>query len=227
MTPAPPPLVVRRLRALVFDLDGTLVDSYRAISRALDHARAAFGLPPVGLPELTRSVGHGLESLIERYVGTDRVEEGVRLFRQRYGAIVESETRALPGARETVQALRARGFGLAVASNKPTEFTERIVASLGLLPCMAAVLGPERAGAPKPDPAMIRLALSALAVRPDEAAYVGDMVLDVESAARAGVASILVTGGSSDEEELRRTGQTVVVGLAALLDLLPERAPSR
>lgn len=218
---SPPPLVPARIRAIVFDLDGTLVDSYEAITAGVDHARAAFGLGPVEQSEIRLAVGHGAQALLARYVGPERAHEGVRLFQSRYAEVLEQGTRALPGVVATLAALDERGYALAVASNKPSRFTARIVDLLGLRERFGAVLGPEDAGSEKPDPAMIRRCLRELGAEAGTAAYVGDMVLDVESAARAGVAAILVLGGSSPEPELRQTGQVVLRSIDELLELLP------
>ena len=223
MGPSPPALVPGRIRAVVFDLDGTLVDSYAAIAASLNHARAVHGLPALPLGEVRRAVGHGLESLIARYLGADRVADGVRLFREEYARALDGGTVPCPGALSALAELRARGFRLAVASNKPASFSTRILENLGILPLLEAVLGPEAPLLPKPDPAMLRACLRVLGVEREEALYVGDMVLDAETAARAGVAVLLVQGGSSEASELRLTGQQVLEDLAGLVSLLPER----
>lgn len=222
--PEPPPLVAADVRALVFDLDGTLVDSYAAITESLNHARARWGLPALSTAFVRCRVGHGLEHLIAEFVGPDRVAEGVRTFRERYAEVFASRTTALPGVRDTLRGLAASGYRMAVASNKPASFSRPILAGLGLAPHLPVVLGPDTAGAPKPDPAMIRGCLERLHAAPAEAAYVGDMVLDVESAARAGLPVVLVTGGSSATAELRATGQTVVETFDGLLRLFPRPA---
>jgi len=221
--PSPPSLVPGRIRAVVFDLDGTLVDSYAAIAASLNHARAAHGLPAVDAPEVRRAIGHGLEALIARYLGPERLEDGVLLFREEYSRVLARGTLPAPGALATLHELHRRGYSLALASNKPALFSERILGNLGILPLFRAVQGPERALAPKPHPAMIRACLSDLGVGPDAAVYVGDMVLDVETAAAAAVPVILVEGGSSDASELRRTGELVLSGISDLLPILPER----
>lgn len=207
----------------MFDLDGTLVDSYPAITQSLNHARALHGLPPLDEASVRRMVGHGLESLIAQQVGASHVATGVRAFREEYARVFAAGTTPLPGAVDTLRALHARGYALAVASNKPADFTERILASTGALGWFRAVFGPEGAGAPKPDPAMLHACLRALDVGAEEAVYVGDMVLDVETAARASVAVLLVPGGSAESDELHRTGQRVLERLSDLLTLLPER----
>ena len=216
-----------RVRGIVFDLDGTLVDSYGAIAESLNHAREVFGLEPLPEEVVRRHVGRGLEVLIAETVGADRVEAGVRLFRERYAAAYAAGTFVLPGVAETLRELRRRGFVMSVASNKPARFGRAILADLGLLDLFAVIQGPDLAGTTKPDPAMIGLCLEAMDVGPHEALYVGDMVLDAESGRRAGVPVVLVPGGSSDEQALRETGRTVLSGLGELLTWLPERIAPR
>ncbi len=211
----------------MFDLDGTLVDSYRAIATSLDHARAGFGLSPLSQDEVRRMVGHGLESLIERVLGPDRVEAGVRLFRERYAQVYAELTSPLPGAARVVRELRGRGYRLSLASNKPARFCDAILATLGMLDAFDTVQGPDRTGVTKPDPRMIGACLSGMGVARAAAVYVGDMVLDVESAARAGIPVLLVEGGSSTAVELASTGQRVLGSLTELLDILPVRPGGR
>lgn len=216
---SPPSLDPRRVRALVFDLDGTLVDSYGAITASLNHARAGFGLAPLTLDEVRHRVGWGLDSLIASLVGPEHVAPGVRLFRERYAELYAAETSALPEARETLEALHRRGFGLAVASNKPARFSRPILERLGMAGCLDCVMGPDLAGSAKPEPEMIRLCLAALGATPEEAVYVGDMVLDVETARRAALPVVLVEGGSSERGELERTGELLVGSLGRLVEL--------
>ena len=208
------------MRGIVLDLDGTLVDSYEAIAESLNHARVTCGQPPLALEVVRASVGHGLEALVADLVGADHVAEGVRAFRERY-AEVHVRTRVLPGVRPTLRALWARGYRMSVASNKPARFGEAIVRRLGLRPFLTCVEGPDLAGSTKPEPALIRRCLAGMGLDAAQALYVGDMVLDVESAARAGLPVTLVPGGSSSARELRATGEIVLDGFPALLDLLP------
>jgi 2-phosphoglycolate phosphatase len=214
------PFDAARVRGVVFDLDGTLVDSYPAIAASLNHARVAHGLPPLPEAEVRMHVGRGLENLVAEMVGPDAVEEGVRLFREHYATVYASGTVALDGAAAVVRELARRGYGLAVASNKPARFSEAILAALGMREPFRAVYGPDLTGTTKPEPTMLRLCREALGVSAAETVYVGDMVLDVDTADRAGVPVLLVPGGSSPAPALRATGEIVLDGLFDLLHLL-------
>jgi phosphoglycolate phosphatase len=210
-----------RVLGLVFDLDGTLVDSYEAIAASVNHARRSLGEEPLSVDDIRGRVGHGLESLMAEVVGKERAEDGVRLFREEYARIFADRTAALPGALEVLEELHRRGFRLSVASNKPARFGDPILERLGMRPFLDAVQGPDTAGSTKPDPGMVHLCLQAMKIEPARAAYVGDMVLDVETAAMARLPVILVPGGSSSPKDLRDTGEVVLSRLTDLLDLLP------
>jgi phosphoglycolate phosphatase len=205
----------------VFDLDGTLVDSYAAITESLNHARDGWALPPLPVDHVRLQVGRGLEQLIADLVGVDRIQEGVARFRDRYAQVYASGTKILDGVAETLERLSRSGYRMTVASNKPARFSGPILEQLGLRQLFEAVEGPDTAGSTKPDPAMILRCLDAMKVSHDEAVYVGDMVLDVTSGREAGVGVILVAGGSSTRESLSETGQPVLDSIRQLADLLP------
>jgi len=219
-TPEQAPLDPSRVRSLIFDLDGTLVDSYTAITASLNHACKHFGLPPFAAEQVRLMVGHGLEQLVAEVLGGKRVQTGVRLFREHYEKVYAEGTFPLPGALETIRDLHQRGYSMAVASNKPARFSEAILAAFDMLTYFDSVEGPDTAGVTKPEPTMVRRCLRTMQVTAERALYVGDMVLDVETASRAGLPVVLVLGGSSPEEELRRTGAPVLSSLAGLLELL-------
>jgi phosphoglycolate phosphatase len=216
----PPQLRAGLIRGVAFDLDGTLVDSYAAIAESLNHARSLRALEPLPLELVRRQVGHGLERLVAEWVTADDVEAGVQDFRQRYAQVFAELTHVLPGVPATLERLAARDVRMCVASNKPARFGRPILESLGLLSFFDAVLGPDVAGATKPHPAMLLQGMARMGSAPDTTVYVGDMVLDVETAARAGVPVVLVCGGSSDSKQLRATGQQVLERFDELAALL-------
>lgn len=221
---AQPPERTARVRGVVFDLDGTLIDGYAGIATAVNAARDAFGLPAMTTDDVRGRVGLGLSHLMNDVLGPKRASEGATIFRGVYDRVCVDQTRPVPELRATLTALRARGFRMSVASNKPATFSIRILERLRLRPLFDTIEGPETAGAVKPDPAMIVACLRAMGVGNDEARYVGDMAIDAEAGARAGVPVLLVCGGSSSRETLLRTGQPVIRSLSELLDALPRAA---
>ncbi|HJQ98228.1 MAG TPA: HAD family hydrolase, partial [Candidatus Polarisedimenticolaceae bacterium] len=137
--------------------------------------------------------------------------------------VCESESRPMPDARDVLPDLAARGYRLAVASNKLASYSIRILRALGLAGTLDAIHGPDTAGKPKPDPAMIDACLAAMEVGRERAIYVGDMPLDVEAAAHARVGVVLLAGGASPRPALERTGERVLAGLRELATSLPQR----
>ena len=190
------------IRGVIFDFDGTLIDSYEAIGESLNHVRSSFSLPPYPAEEIRPMVGHGLEQLIVRAVGADRVEDGVRLFREFYATVCERKTTILPQVKETLDTLDRRGYLMAIASNKPSYFARDILKALEFDHLFVEVLGPNDVQRPKPDPEMLEIIIMRIGLSPEEVVYVGDMPLDVEAGRRAGVAVYAVPTGSASRDDL-------------------------
>ena len=189
-------------RAAVFDLDGTLLDSYVGIHDALSDVLEHFGRDPVSIAQTRRLVGHGLEALIARVLPEELREEGVRRFRFRYKVNAPTLTKLMPGAELVVSELWRRGVRLAIASNKPAVFSRQLLAGFGLAELFTFVGGPDLGFPEKPDPSMVLAALATMGVPPAETLYVGDMTVDVLTARAAGLAVAVVPEGSSTREEL-------------------------
>ena len=213
-----------RVRGIIFDLDGTLVDGFAGIATGVNAARADHGLPALSIAEVTSHVGRGLDDLLASTLPPGAVGRGIEVFRRTYDRVCETESKPMPGAIQVLADLGARGFPLAVASNKLASFSRRILRALDLEAPLCAIHGPDTAGAPKPDPAMVRACLAAMRVIPHEAVYVGDMPLDVEAAERAGVGIVLLAGGAAPRSALEATGATVLDGLPHLATSLPQLA---
>lgn len=184
------------VRALLFDFDGTLADSFDGITASTNYVRAHYGLAELSEAEVRLHVGLGLRNLIQRLIPHADPVEAVELYRQHHPSVMIRGTRLFDGVPETLAALQARGRKLAVCSNKGVQFTKRLVEGLGLGPYFPVILGPEDVGAPKPDPAMLLEALDRLEVSKEEAIYIGDMAIDVQTARSAGVPVWIMPGGA-------------------------------
>jgi phosphoglycolate phosphatase len=216
--------VLTGVRGVVFDLDGTLVDGYEGIASGVNAARAAFALPSLTIEDVKGRVGLGLPHLMNDVVGPEHAEAGAAIFRDVYAQVCEAETRPAPGLLRTLADLAHRGFRTSVASNKPSEYSIRILERLGARSFFDAIEGPETAGAAKPEPQMIFACLRTMGITSAEALYVGDMPIDADAGARAGVRVVLVSGGSSPDDALRATGCRLLPTLTDILDLLPSSA---
>lgn len=186
------------LRAVLFDFDGTLADSYPAITASVNDIRSAHGLPPLPEDEVRRHVGRGPAYLLEHTVPGANIEQALARYRAHHPSVMRDGTHLFPGTAEALAALKHGGLHLAVCSNKPVAFTRELLGYFGLAPLMDVVLGPEDVARPKPAPDMVQVALSRLGVSVGEALYVGDMVVDIQTARAAGVAVWVVPTGSND-----------------------------
>jgi phosphoglycolate phosphatase len=210
------------IRGIIFDFDGTLIDSYEPITESLNQVREAFGKPPLALGEVKGMVGHGLEHLIEAAIGPGKVADGVRIFRERYATICESRTTILPQVRETLEELDRRTYQMAIATNKPSYFARDILKALDVEHLFVEVLGPNDVERPKPDPEMLEIIMSRLGLGSDETLYVGDMPLDIEVARNAGVSVYaLPTGSASRDDLLARRPDRLLHKFSDLLVYLP------
>jgi phosphoglycolate phosphatase len=185
--------------AIVFDLDGTLVDTSGDIVAGVNHVRCRHGLPALDERAVLDEVGHGAAHLITRTTGIPRdagapFDEALGAFRGFYKEHQGTSSAAYPGVRDMLEAL-CREFDLYVLSNKPVEATVREVGIQGLDGFFRGVWGGGSLPALKPDPAGVRRALAESGVPTGRGAMVGDLVIDLQTGAGAGVQLFLVTWG--------------------------------
>ncbi len=214
-------------RSIVFDLDGTLLDGYRAITMSLEYAMTSLGVPPWDAATVRRQVGRGLEVLLADAVGSDRALEGVRLFRERYPEVFLEHSSLLPEVGETVRLLAERGMPMGVASNKPSRFSSELLRHFGLAEALPFCWGPDRVARPKPDPEMVFRLLEELGTSAEEALYVGDMPVDIDSARAAGVTVWVIASGSSTREELEAAAPDRILDRFSDLSRLLTAPPPR
>jgi phosphoglycolate phosphatase len=190
--------------AVLFDMDGTLIDSFPAIASSVNHVRSMYGLPPLSLDQVKKHVGRGAAHLLAATVGRGDPEANLAAYREHHRTVLHSGTQLMPGARETLLPLKQGGRKLGVCSNKPVAFTRELIAWFGLAEALDVVLGPEDVARPKPAPDMLLEAMTRLNVPAARTLYVGDMTVDIETARAAGVHVWVVATGSDAPETLDR-----------------------
>ena len=211
----------KALRAVLFDFDGTLADSYPAITASVNHVRGLHGLPPLSESEVRRHVGRGPDYLLKATVGPGDTAADVAAYKAHHPSVLRAGTRLMPGASEALEALAGRGLRLAVCSNKPVAFTRALLHILGVAERFALALGPEDVARPKPAPDMLLAALLRLGLSAEQVLYVGDMPVDVQTARAAGVPVWVVPTGSDDVDALTRAKpDRLLRDLHELADLL-------
>jgi phosphoglycolate phosphatase len=194
--------VTLKYPAVIFDLDGTLVDSYVALLEAVNAALSSHGKEHLGVEELRRYVGEGVEVLMERSFRGEVPHGATRQFLDVYDEICCAKSHLLDQVESTLVKLDAHGVAMSVCTNKPTSYSLKIVEALGIARYFRSVVGPDLAGARKPDPRHVLHALSALGHDPSAALFVGDMPIDVEAARSAGMRVATIATGSADFDEL-------------------------
>ncbi|MGE0175896.1 MAG: HAD family hydrolase [Phycisphaerales bacterium] len=216
-------------RLAVFDLDGTLVDTLPAIAEAMNAVLREEGLPEHPRDAYRRFAGDGAEMLVRRATGRAfdaeprKLRELLMRFREHDVRTDEEFARPYAGVREMLEELRKAGWGVGVLSNKEHAEAEALVAREFGLEGFVEVLGHMEGGPLKPDPTGLLEMLSRARVGKGAVVYVGDTDTDMRTGRGAGVATVGVSWGFREAEELWATGADEVVGRAEELMGVAER----
>lgn len=212
-------------RAIVFDLDGTLVDSAHDLHAALDRLLKAHGRRPLEFPEARSMIGDGARNLVARaFAATGLTVEGAELdaclgqFFDLYGQDIARGTRPYPGVLETLVELRRRGIRLGICTNKPSRMTYLLLKALDIGHFFDSVIGGDELPEKKPEPAHLLAVVARLGVTPAEALMVGDATQDFEAARRAGLPVVLVSYGYSRAPVAELGAERVIDRFEELLD---------
>jgi phosphoglycolate phosphatase len=189
-------------KAILFDLDGTLIDSAPDITSAVNELLDGRGLPPLTLPQVRSMIGNGVEKLVERaFAASGRplskaaLDEANREMAPIYRRHTTRLTRLMPGAAEALARLHVAGVLMGVATNKPQLATREILLHFRLAERLGAIVGGDAVTRKKPAPDALLLALEQLRTEPREALMVGDSITDVEAARAAGLPVAIIRGG--------------------------------
>lgn len=203
---------------VLFDLDGTLIDTPRGIVETFENALEHLGVTSCDETAIRMTIGLPLDRAFGILLGVPaddaQVGEGMAHYQKMFRQIVLPRARALvfPGVREGLAMLRSRGVTLAVVTSKVTASAEALLAASGLRNMMSLVVGADQVVHPKPDPEMADLACRALGLSPKHTVVVGDTTHDVQMARAARMRSIAVTYGVHDVALLRAAQPTWVAG---------------
>jgi phosphoglycolate phosphatase len=199
-----------RLRAVLIDLDGTLMDTVPDLAEAANRMRADFGLPALPISRVSQYVGKGADVLVHRSL-TDRMDgEAVperfvparAAFARHYHAVNGEASVVFEGVPEALMRLREHGCRLACVTNKPSEFTLPLLQRAALAALFDAVVSGDEVQHRKPHPQIVLEACRRLGVNPGETVMIGDSINDVLAARAAGVRVILVESGYNEGESV-------------------------
>ena len=212
------------MRGVIFDVDGTLVDSNDQHARAWVDALAEAGFP-VPYDKVRPLIGMGGDKVLPMLTGLSADEDkGKRIAERREQHFAEKylpQVRPFPGARELLVRLRSEGLRLAVASSSKKEMLERLLSLVGAEDLLEATTSSDDAENSKPDPDIVQAALHRLGERPEDVVMIGDTPYDIEAAARAGIKSIAFRSGGWKDPDLRGAAE-IYDGPADLLARLDQ-----
>lgn len=206
------------IKAVLLDLDGTLLDTVPDLAAAANAMLAGQGLAALPAAQVREFIGGGIPRLVERCLqasghplACERLEPALRSFATHYARLNGVASRPFPGVVEALERMRAARLRLACVTNKAGAFAVPLLEKTGLAPFFEAVVSPEQAGSRKPQPGPILHACRALRVAPAEAAMIGDSATDVAAARAAGCRVLLVPYGYSEGQDVRSLDSDGVV----------------
>ncbi len=215
---------------VLFDLDGTLLDTLEDMCDSVNHVMEKFGYPVHSLEKVRSFIGNGIRKLIERALpeGTDSktCELALAEYRRYYGENCMVKTRPYEGIPELLSELKERGFRIGVVTNKNAEAAEKLCSHY--FPDTVEVVTGQKDSLPKkPDPAMVQSALEQMGVVGKKTVYIGDSETDIETAANSQMDCIICLWGFREKEYLLQKGAKTIVSqaseIADLVTLFPER----
>jgi phosphoglycolate phosphatase len=210
------------LKLIIFDLDGTLVDTVQDITNALNYALMSHGIKNLNVKETMKLVGEGVTRLVEKVLpeGKEYLKDDVmKKFLKYYSENLIENSKEFPHVRETLENLNH--FKKAVISNKRETLSKRLLKERDLKKYFDLIVGSDTAGERKPSPIPVLYAISKLSVRPEESIVVGDSYYDIEAGKMAGTKTVAVTYGYQPKELLKEANY-VIDDLRELIPLIYE-----
>ena len=195
---------MRNIKLIIFDLDGTLVDAYAAIGSSFNYVMRELRLKPQSLTTIRRLVGWGDINLLKPFLRQGDLEQALSLYRNHHKYSLLKHSHLYPFARSLLRRLKKKGIKLAIASNRPSEFSHILLKHLGIGILFDYVLCADQSRYGKPHPQMLNKIVKRFGFKKSQALYVGDMVIDAQAGRRARINTVIVTSGSSSKLEIKK-----------------------
>ena len=207
---------------IIYDLDGTLVDTREDIARSANHMLAEMGLSAISKEEVARYVGRGLFQLVQSCLKTDdpkKIEKGAKIYRAYYAEHMLDHSELYSGAREILEHFKGRKQG--VLTNKPNPFSEDLLKALGVGNYFEMIVAGDSEYPKKPSPAAVHAMMHRWKISAQDTLFIGDSLVDIETARNAGVEIAVVSHGFSSRKELQSASPEILVsGFQELLEKL-------
>ncbi len=213
----------KRIRGIIFDLDGTLIEAYQAIYLGLKEVFQQAGREIFPYGEINRFLKADLESTLHQFFSPEETQEKIPIMRKKYEEVYLDHTHFLDGAKETIETLHHRGVILGVASNKFGRFSRLALNHLKVSSYFKSVIGAGDVPRNKPFPDMIHTALREMELPPEEVIFVGDTLTDIETGKEAGVdVYALPTGFHTRKELSQKRPKRILRNLKELIGLVEQ-----
>jgi phosphoglycolate phosphatase len=193
------------IRAVLFDLDGTLIDSLEDLTDAVNHIRSAYSHPPLTADAVRMRVGKGARNLVQQVlpdVADAEIDRALGMFLDFNRQHIADNSRLYPGIPEILQELAAQDVKMAVISNKNEDLSTMILQTLGIHDLFECICGGDTYPESKPSPLPLLKVAGKLGIAPHECVMVGDSINDIQAGQRANITSIACTWGYGSAEEL-------------------------
>ena len=215
-------------KAVLIDLDGTLVDSVPDLAYGIDQMMQQLAMPVRGINAVTEWIGNGVESLVKRALVNSMegepsealFQKALPLFEVAYAAINGKHSYLYDGVETGLNYLQQQGYRLACVTNKPATFTQPLLAAMGIADFFDVTIGGDQVERRKPDPQPLLMAAQKLRVDPKQAVMLGDSVSDVMAARAAGMPIICVSYGYNHGQDIRSHHPDAVINSLAELKAL-------
>lgn len=213
------------IETVLFDLDGTLVDSLEDLTDAVNHMLAGFGKAALSPASVRLLVGRGARNLVQRALDTlspDHIERGLELFVGFNSAHIADKSQLYPGVRELLDTLTTHGIRMAIISNKQEALSRLILETLGIEGYFTTICGGDSFPEMKPSPLPLLRLMERFGIPPADAVMVGDSINDIQAGRGAGIATIGCTWGYGELEGLREADH-LAASCSEVVDILLKR----
>ena len=196
--------LLQKIKLVIFDLDGTLVDAYPAIIESFNFTMQKLGYPKRKGSVIRKAVGWGDENLLKPFIKKEDLPKALSIYRKHHKESLVRKSKVFSGVFKVLDFLKRKKIKVAIASNRPTKFSLILIRHLGLDRYIDYVLCADKIEHIKPHPYLLNKIIKHFKVLPSESLYVGDMTIDVQAGNSAGIKTVIVTTGSSNKKEIKK-----------------------
>mgnify|MGYP000017336720 CR=1 FL=1 len=209
--------VIKEFELYIFDLDGTILDTFADIATATNQTLRSFGVEPLPVDQVRSYVGQGAKWMLSQSLqaagltGKEEMEKALEMFPTLYLKHIADETRPYPGALETLKGLKAKGKTIALCTNKPYDWTIKLLGLLGITEHFEHILGGDSLDKKKPDPAPIYHMLDHFKASPKQTVMVGDSIYDIHAGNRADTFTCGIDYGVHSLQQLKEASADYLI----------------